>query len=81
MSGTLLTRLAWLLQSPDGHWQGTDGLVASPAEAHRFARAQTAAAWIRQTQQPRPDQWRLIPATLGAHPSQPHQWGLLNLHV
>lgn len=81
MSTDTLTRLAWLLQAPDGRWQGTDELVVCPTQAHQFRLAQTAADWIRQTQQPDPERWRLVPATLAAHPAEPHRWGLLNLHV
>jgi len=80
MSTPTLTRLAWLLQAPDGRWQGTDELVASPGQAHQFRLAQSAAEWLRATEQPHPERWRLVPATLAAHPAEPHRWGLLSLH-
>ena len=76
-----ITRMAWLLQAPDGRWQGTDKLVSNPDQAYQFRLAQSAANWLRVTQQPQPGQWRLILATLAAHSAEPHRWGLLSLHV
>jgi hypothetical protein len=81
MSTATMTRLAWLLQAPCGRWQGDDELVNCPTQAHQFRLAQTAADWLRLTEQPEPERWRLVPATLTAHPAEPHRWGLLSLHV
>ena len=80
MSAATFTRLAWLLQAPDGRWQGADELVASPGQGLQFHLAQSAVRWLRATEQPDLDRWRLVPATVAAHPVESHHWGLMSLH-